>query len=242
MWLLLNILTLETTSKGLHILKSSSDYINDQLLEEPIWDIQNSIEKSEDFCNRVFHKLMNRQELQKIREIDEDILGAYFFHIPEIQIYWMVIGIVATMLGISIESLTIVVLAHEIAHAYHHHGLDIDGYQWETFSFATTDIFVIEGLAQFYTEIVSEKISERYPEVKTAFGKLLEMQPDPYVDYRKWSDEKTKSGEIIRATMKGLGVDHCPNFLIKLNRKVLQDLYLDPIHTIPSLPLSYPQS
>jgi hypothetical protein len=201
LWLLVNMLTLETTGKGLDILKESSDYINNHLLKEPVADIRASLEKSSNFCHQVFRELMNRQELGKIKEINEDILGAYFFNIPEIQIYWMVIGIVATMLGVSIESLTIVVLIHEIAHAYHHRGLDIDGYSWETLSFEKADIHIVEGLAQFYTENIANNISERYPEIRTAYERLLELQSPPYVDYRGWSDKEKKAGEIIRAAM-----------------------------------------
>jgi hypothetical protein len=62
-----------------------------------------------------------------------------------------VIGITARALGVSPDALTIVVLAHELAHAYAHLGRDIDNERWETEQFAKSDIDIVEGLAQFYT-------------------------------------------------------------------------------------------
>jgi hypothetical protein len=64
------------------------------------------------------------------------VLGAYFFRIPQIRLYWVVIGIAARTLGVAVEALTIVVLAHELARAYTHLGRDIDNERWDTGHFA----------------------------------------------------------------------------------------------------------
>ena len=72
----------------------------------------------------------------------QDILGAYFFRVPAISVYWMVIGIMSGVLGVSVEALTIVVATHELAHAYSHLGRDIDGGRWETEAFARADASV----------------------------------------------------------------------------------------------------
>jgi hypothetical protein len=146
-------------------------------------------------------------ELDRIRAIEraihfrEDVLGAYFFKVPEIHLYWTVIGIVARMLGVSIEALTVVVLAHELAHAYTHLGRDIDGACWETTWFAQTDLDIVEGLAQFYTEEVCHPLDGSLPAAHGAYSALLEKQSPPYRAHRQWVGDYEKGGEIVRAGM-----------------------------------------
>jgi hypothetical protein len=63
--------------------------------------------------------------IDKIKEIEEDILGVYIFsgpRTPRIEIYWLAQALVAAMIGARIEDLTVVTLAHELAHAYTHVG------------------------------------------------------------------------------------------------------------------------
>jgi hypothetical protein len=134
-----------------------------------------------------------------IREIREDVFGAYFFNVPVIQIYWMPIGLFAAILDVSIEDFSFVVLAHELAHAYTHVGLDIDGVQWETKEFARADKMIVEGLAQFYTESICNKYATRQPGILKAFNKLLEKQSEPYTDFRNWG--KQHASEIVRFSM-----------------------------------------
>lgn len=140
--------------------------------------------------------------------INEDVLGAYFYKVPEVRLYWVAVGIVARLIGVSIESLTVVVLVHELAHAYTHLGYDIDDFQWDSERFAGTDIHVVEGLAQFYTDVVCEHLTERVPEAKNAFERLLKKQGPAYTSFRRWippqpegNKERDSSGEVIRASM-----------------------------------------
>ena len=92
---------------------------------------------------KLFNKLedwLNALELlKKIGAIEQDILGAYFFRIPEVRLYWMVIGLIAGALQVSVEALTFVVAAHELGHAYTHLGRDIDGRRWDVDVFSRTD-------------------------------------------------------------------------------------------------------
>lgn len=112
-------------------------------------------------------KVALAQEVRdQIKEINEDILGAYRFPPGQdswIELYWMPIAMVAAMLDVKIEDLTVVVLAHELTRGYTHLGKDIDGSRWERSAYAGTDLTVIEGLAQFYTEVVREKLASRVP-------------------------------------------------------------------------------
>jgi hypothetical protein len=150
------------------------------------------------FIQDLLKEIKKYELFEKIRGINEDILGAYFFRVPKIEIYWMVIGIVCSMLGVSVEALTIVVLTHELAHAYSHLGLDIDGVQWETEAFAKADLNIVEGLAQYYTASICEALSPRNPDAKEAFEQLLTGQPAPYKVHQEWCADDERAGEIVR--------------------------------------------
>ena len=139
---------------------------------------------------------------QALRRINEDVLGAYYFHRREIGIFWMAIGLFSALYGISAEALTIVVLAHELAHAYTHLGYDIDDFDWPTNKFASTDVAVVEGLAQYYAEVVCKNLESQMPEAIQAFGVLLTHQHEVYKTHRTWVDERDRnSGEIIRVSL-----------------------------------------
>lgn len=139
--------------------------------------------------------------VEQIIGIDEDVLGAYFFRIPEIRLYWVVIGITSRALGVSAEALTIVVLAHELAHAYTHLGRDIDNERWKTEQFASSDLYIVEGLAQFYTQVVCRRLEQRMPAALEAYHALLEKQSVPYRSHLDWVGDDERGGEIVRISM-----------------------------------------
>lgn len=145
----------------------------------------------------------NNGQAGKILDIDEDILGAYFFNLPEIRLYWIVIGVCSQILNLPIEALTVVVLVHELAHAYTHLGYDIDNRDWKTKDFAAADVPLVEGLAQFYTEVICEQIESRFPAAKIAFRKLLKNQSEVYKEHRNWSTSRDSEhvGETVRISM-----------------------------------------
>jgi hypothetical protein len=138
---------------------------------------------------------------KRIGEIEQDTLGAYFFNVPKIELYWMVIGLVSRILHLPVEALTAVVAIHELAHAYTHLGRDIDRQNWQTASFATTGIRIAEGLAQFYTAVVCDKLEPRFPEARRAYERLLKIQPAPYKVHVDWAGKPADSGEVVRAAM-----------------------------------------
>jgi len=145
-------------------------------------------------------KLDALQPAKQIMGIEEDVLGAYFFRIPQIRIYWIVIAITARALGVSIEALTIVALAHELAHAYTHLGSDTDNEQWETAHFAASDLDIIEGLAQFYTHNVCRRLLARNSAPLDAYNVLLKQQSGPYTAHLQWVDGE-RGSEIVRVSM-----------------------------------------
>lgn len=102
-----------------------------------------------------------------IPDVNDDFLGLYTAPLDgqdaRVAVYWGAFGLVAGMLAISVEDLTAVVLAHELAHAYTHLGSDIDGHCWSTSGFTRSARAVIEGLAQYYTYRVCDRLGGVVP-------------------------------------------------------------------------------
>lgn len=199
--LLLLLQKRQLLNNGESALSLVTDYFPDilRILVEKSSIEKVSLEISKLFIQETLKKLDAFNLPDLIKAIDEDVLGAYFFRVPTIQIYWMPIGMVAGILDVSVEDLSFVVLAHELAHAYTHVGLDIDGVQWETEVFAGSSKMIVEGLAQFYTESICNKYANRQPGILKAFKKLLEKQPEPYTHFRNWTKEH--AAEVVRFSM-----------------------------------------
>jgi len=207
---LLRLPALEAAVEGLDsVIEIYSGVRTDAISDEVPSLLPPSVAAAKEFCDQLLSALRRVEIGQKLGDISEDILGAYFFRVPEVHLYWMVIGLVAGVLGITVESLTVVVATHELAHAYSHLGRDIDGKKWETEAFARVDLNIVEGIAQFYTEVVSRKLETRNPPVLPAYQKLTEIQRGPYRVHEEWAKRKSpgkdvpmpQAGEIVRATL-----------------------------------------
>ena len=153
--------------------------------------------------------------VKEILNIDNDILGCYKFgkktfnFLPsvsgsifgEVYLYWGVIGLISSRLGVEVEALTAVVLAHELSHAYSHLGFDIDGNNWDNGGFKNTESAVKEGLAQYYTELVIKRLRYKIPGAWEAYIKLLEKQNEDYYTHKIWMDEIKVTPEIVRSAL-----------------------------------------
>ena len=143
--------------------------------------------------------------VQQIKEIHEDILGVYRFAPGQgsnVELYRLPIAMVAAMIDVAIEDLTVVVLIHELAHGYTHIGRDIDGESWGDAGFRDSDLGVVEGLAQFYTEMISEQLSVRTPSLFHAYESFLKLQSGPYLVHKDWlKGDKRQIGETVRFTL-----------------------------------------
>lgn len=119
-----------------------------------------------------------------------DVLGAYYFKDSKIELYYVPLIIFSQIHRISLEHLIVIVLAHELAHAYHHIGYDTDGYQWKEME--KTELEIVEGLAQFYTALYVEEQEIIYPGLKVAYLKLLGFQSGPYRVHETWLSHAKK--------------------------------------------------
>ena len=137
---------------------------------------------------------------KRVLAFERDVLGQYSWNpTNRIQLFWGVIGLVAIDLGVKVEDLTVVVLAHELAHAYTHLGVDINGARWSDADFARLDTPVAEGLAQYYTHRVMTRLGERIPGGVEVFKKLLSKQPLAYHAHEPWLT--AGSGEAVRQAL-----------------------------------------
>jgi hypothetical protein len=165
------------------------------------------IPKASRFVKELITDLRKIDLTKKLSAINEDVLGAYFFHVPEIQLFWMAIGLVCAHLQVEPEALTLVVVLHELAHAYSHLGRDIDAHRWDVTQFARADIAIVEGIAQFYTGAICLKMKDRYPAALRAYEALLTLQCGPYLVHKEWVKTpgtevvSARAGEVIRASM-----------------------------------------
>jgi hypothetical protein len=58
---------------------------------------------------------------------------------------------------------------------------------------------VVEGLAQFYTQVVAERLAPRTPGLKTAYEALLSLQGGPYLAHQEWlKGDRRQRGEVVR--------------------------------------------
>jgi len=200
-WLLLNRARVEDAQRGSRFMLDHygsllGEVPDDAEVAEP--EQLMAVEKTAAELLKLVDKI---DAVKQIVGIQEDVLGAYFFRIPEIRLYWIVIGIIAAALDVSPEALTIVVLTHELAHAYTHLGKDIDNEQWDTEAFAGTNLDIVEGLAQFYTKVICARLEARMPAAMCAYTALLAKQSGPYHAHLSWVGDEERGGEIVRVTM-----------------------------------------
>jgi hypothetical protein len=138
--------------------------------------------------------------IKKIMGVNQDVLGAYRYRVPmegyedettdgQVDLYWGVIGLVSGMLGVSVEALAAVTLIHEVAHAYTHLGADIDGGRWGSRAFAASEPVLAEGLAQYYTHLVSQRVDFQVPDTHKTYRALLERQPEAYRAHLPWLED-----------------------------------------------------
>lgn len=168
-----------------------------------------SISATREWALDLLKRLEASDPVVHVLGVSEDVLGAYHYQVgvrddfalnpARIVLYWCVIGLVAEWLDCTVEDLTVVVLAHELSHAYTQLGADIDGRRWPSSHFSRAELPLKEGLAQFYTARALARVQGRFPKALEAFRALLAYQPAPYHAHEYWQAQF--SPEVIRQAM-----------------------------------------
>jgi hypothetical protein len=157
-------------------------------------------------------KVLNEHDpLKKVLLVSEDFLGVYEYDARDlfddqqavnratIRLYWGVIGLISQWLGCTVEDLAIVVLTHELAHAYTQLGADIEGRRWAAPAFAKAETTLKEGLAQYYADRVLHRLERRYAGALKVFLRMLPSQADAYRAHLSWIEKS--SPEAVRRAM-----------------------------------------
>jgi hypothetical protein len=199
-------------------------------LPEPAKNGRSVLDRSLQIATSLQQVALADEVIQQIKGIHEDILGVYRFASglgSNVDLYWLPIAMVAAMIDVAIEDLTVVVLIHELAHGYTHIGRDIDGASWEDHSFRSSDLQVVEGLAQFYTEVICDRLAIRTPGLFKAYQALLKIQSGPYLAHQDWiKGDKRQIGETIRFTLiaarsqKKVSYDHWNQLMADTSRNL----------------------
>lgn len=138
-----------------------------------------------------------RSILAQLLAVEEDVLGSYHSGRRQVEVYWKVVGVFSHFfLHIPVDTLACVILTHELAHAYSHLGLDIDGDMWR--GFQQSDLWVIEGIAQYYTARVAQRLTRQFPGMNVAYESLLKHQVGPYRVHEAWTE---LAPEIFRSAL-----------------------------------------
>ena len=142
-----------------------------------------------------------RRDFLGVYECDPRTLfdDEYMVNRATIRIYWGIIGLVTEWMGCTVDDLTVVVLTHELGHAYSQLGADIQGRRWPARAFALAEPALIEGLAQYYTERVLRRLERRYAGALKVFYSMLLGQPEAYRGHETWINEY--SPEAVRRAM-----------------------------------------
>ncbi|PKN72320.1 MAG: hypothetical protein CVU50_07975 [Candidatus Cloacimonetes bacterium HGW-Cloacimonetes-3] len=146
----------------------------------------NESKERDDDLSVFLEKILREKWFGESNKTVEDLLGA-FYHCDNIRIelYAQVIAYYSYVLGVSSGCLAFVVLTHELAHAYTMAGYDINSCRGELLC-SYYDKYIIEGLAQYYTEAVCKQLEISLPGVSDTFLKLRDGQRAPYKDYQNW--------------------------------------------------------
>lgn len=213
--LYLDLAIFKSAAKGIELLLPKYVYLEKWEPLAPSIASKDEFDNSRKSLVKLITGLESLNPFKEIWEINQDVLGTYFFRQGRIEIYWIPIGLIAADLDISPESLTQVVVAHELAHAYTHLGFDIDEQTWNTEHFAKTTLDVVEGVAQFFTEAVCRRLRYRWPDAIEAYDALLTKQTGPYKAHLDWNRGDDAVGEAVRNAMiqfRSSSIDKDQNF------------------------------
>lgn len=199
-WLVLNGPALKQAREGLALILSTKEMLSVHLPETSTKI--NSVDLAQRFIDEILQHSAAEKILERFEKIEEDVLGAYWIRASKIQIYWMPLAVFAPLLGVSLPTLTVAVLCHELVHAYTHRGTDLNGHAWPTEDFIATDKYVTEGLAQYYTEQIMRGLGARLPDAIGTFLAKTRTQAAPYTAYQNWLGEKQQpTPEATRLAM-----------------------------------------
>jgi hypothetical protein len=126
-------------------------------------------------------------ELMRTPGKHRDLFGTYTYADQHVELYYMPLLIFCKYYELDLEWAIVVVLAHELAHAYHHAGRDNDGRTW--LNMPKAHLWIKEGLAEYYTERFVMAQERQYPALRKAYAGMLKGAGEEYTSYLEWRDQ-----------------------------------------------------
>jgi hypothetical protein len=204
--------SLEMTQTGAsELLKLRKELSNLPDSQQFLFVTEAELRSTSEWAASLLEYLKHDDPLKNVLDLEEDILGVYEYDASNrfageyvinraaVRLYWGIIGLVAEWMVCTVEDLAIVVLTHELAHAYTQLGADIEGRRWSAPQFAKTEIGLKEGLAQYYTHQVLTRLRERYGGALKVFQAMLPKQHEVYRTHKPWV--KDGSAEAVRRAL-----------------------------------------
>jgi hypothetical protein len=125
------------------------------------------------------------------------LFGLYTYSDQHIELFYMPLLIFCKYNEVDLQWAIVVVLAHELAHAYHHAGKDNDGRAWANMPKA--HLWIKEGLAEYFTERFVMAHEREYPALRMVYDRLLQGSGEEYTSYLAW--EKDHSLEHVKLAL-----------------------------------------
>lgn len=203
---------LRQTSTGLGGLRSLREELSRRSGFEPhVQTTDAELASVKNWADELLSLLDKHDPLKVVLGVRDDWLGVYQYQVgiliedefainrATIQLYWGVIGLSAEWMGCTVEDLALVVLTHELAHAYTQLGADIEGRRWPALAFCNAERGLKEGLAQYYTDRVLTRLERRHPGAVKVYRAMLPGQPADYRTHEGWVTDF--SPESVRRAM-----------------------------------------
>lgn len=150
-------------------------------------EAEESLKKVIDFTKKKLNKYDLKYIIGKLFNYlvaKDDITANYFPGSAQVCIYVVPIVLLSKLMGLNQESLIVIALTHELAHAHSHLGRDKDGNFWRNYE--EIDKYLAEGIAQYYTERFVRKVEDYNFNLPITFRALLDIQSSPYKVHTVW--------------------------------------------------------
>lgn len=221
---------LESANNGLeNSIDLFQDIQNNELWLKQVKNKNTQVESTIAAVKELLELFYKNNPLQEILAVNEDVMGCYWYKTTDslfsdydylkcrVELYWAVIGLLARMLNVPTDSLTIVVLIHELAHAYTHLGMDIDGNRWKSNDFANSSTLLKETLAQYYTHLLTIEMDKHVDHTHSTYKHLLDYQSFYYRSHLGLVEENTpEQVRLAMVTSRRLGRVDMMQFIEKL--------------------------
>src|SRR5581483_12463956 len=88
-WLLLNRQVIESAARGTRFLEMHMSRATSLLRDGEAFPQADEVQRVASMAEQLLKRLDQTEALKRIAGCQEDVLGAYFFRVPEIRLYWV---------------------------------------------------------------------------------------------------------------------------------------------------------